>query len=86
MRYACLHDGYCTGFIRNGAACVYTLSAALYHLMRFQLRFVDMVPNTAIRINPHQMISELPVCVLCRDDVFQLNTRKALLSLPLVCQ
>ncbi len=52
MRYTCLHDGYGTNLIRNSAACVYTLSAAFYHLMRFQLGLMDMVPNTANVTNP----------------------------------
>ena len=29
----------------------------------------NMVPNTAPKSNPHQMIAELPVCVFCRDNV-----------------
>ena len=81
MRHTRLHDGYYTGFIRNGAACIYTLSAALYYLMRFQLRFMDMVPNTAPRSNPHQMVAELPLCVLCRDDVLQFHAFKCWMPL-----
>ncbi|NLL78291.1 MAG: helix-turn-helix transcriptional regulator [Clostridiales bacterium] len=57
------------GFYDQSHSIPDTDSVSCNYLMGFQLRLMDMISNLFIRINPYQMIAELPVRLFGSNDM-----------------